>query len=174
MFSSFWFNNAFELRECAFTGVLEVHGNTGTVFEGLQKDTKLRSWAQSYIESVARRHDTIATRLLTTTLDIQEKLVTSKLRSTLAIAADSAISEARARKNRKNRRALNAWTPNCPPWRNRRAHCLESYYTGGPKNHVLHSVKTCIRSVSFTSKPRRRSLVREMKNWRLMIKVARK
>ncbi|KYN06346.1 hypothetical protein ALC62_02683 [Cyphomyrmex costatus] len=39
--------------------------------------------------------ETIATRLLTTTLDIQEKLVTSKLRPSLAIAADSAISEAR-------------------------------------------------------------------------------
>ncbi|KYN36333.1 hypothetical protein ALC56_09293 [Trachymyrmex septentrionalis] len=38
---------------------------------------------------------TIATRLLTTTLDIQEKLVTSKLRPSLAIAVDSAISEAR-------------------------------------------------------------------------------
>jgi hypothetical protein len=46
---------------------------------------------------------TIATRLLTTTLDIQEKLVTSKLRPSLAIAADSAISEAR----RKSHCALN-------------------------------------------------------------------
>ncbi|KYM80721.1 hypothetical protein ALC53_08890 [Atta colombica] len=46
---------------------------------------------------------TIATRLLTTILDIQEKLVTSKLRPSLAIAVDSAISEAR----RKSHCALN-------------------------------------------------------------------
>lgn len=97
---------------------------------------------------------TIATWLLTTALDIQEKLVTSKLRSTIAIAANSAISEAR----RKNRRALNAWAPNCSPWRNRRAHCLEPCYTGGPKNHVLYSIEIWIRRVSCAL----------MENWRLV------
>ncbi|KYQ52914.1 hypothetical protein ALC60_07992 [Trachymyrmex zeteki] len=54
---------------------------------------------------VIASRDTIATRLLTTTLDIQEKLVTSKLRPSLAIAADSAISEAR----RKSHCALNVF-----------------------------------------------------------------
>lgn len=88
---------------CVSTGVLRVHARLlRATFERLQKDAKLRSRAQPHVGRLA--DTTIATRLLTTTLNIQEKLVTSKLRPSLATAADSAISEARC----KSHRALNA------------------------------------------------------------------
>lgn len=92
--------------------------------------------------------------------------MTSKLRLTLPVTADSAIPEAR----RKNRRALNARTPNCSPWRNRRADCLEPYYTEGPTNHVLHSIKIWIRSVPFASKSRLRSLV-SSERWKIECRI---
>ncbi|EFN63624.1 hypothetical protein EAG_07402 [Camponotus floridanus] len=74
------------------------------------KTQKLRSRAQPHVSGSPA--PMITTRLLTTTLGIQEKLVTSKLRPSLAIAVDSAISEARRKSHRSPECAR---PPNCPP-----------------------------------------------------------
>lgn len=79
----------------ALTGVLKC-ARVYRHYVREKRTDERRGVAQS--GAAARRwlaNTTIATRLLTTTLDIQEKLVTSKLGPALAITANSAISEAR-------------------------------------------------------------------------------
>lgn len=127
------------------------------VRKGLRKDAKLRSRAH-----VGRLADTtIATRLLTTTLNIPEKLVTSKLR---AESCDCRRLGDFWSSRCKSHRALNApGTPNCPPWRNRRSHCLSGpYYTDDSRGKSRASLNRdpSTKSAVCFAKQRRRSLSR--------------